>query len=55
MNRIKRHLAVATLAVSLGGGGALLASNTNMLAFTADAGMPWDTGKCSLSVSCDAE
>ena len=40
MNRIKKSLAAAMLAVSLGGGGTLLAANTQLLAFTADAGMP---------------
>lgn len=44
MNRIKRCVAAAVLGISLGGGGALLAANTGMLAFTADAGMPASGG-----------
>jgi len=39
-NRIKKLVAAAALAVSLGGGGTLIAANTNMIATTADAGMP---------------
>ena len=40
-NRIKKYVAAATLAVSLGGGGTLIAANaTHMIASTADAGLP---------------
>jgi len=47
-NRIKKYVAAATLAVSLGGGGTLIAANaTNMIASTADAGMPgWNPPPC---------
>jgi hypothetical protein len=49
-NRIRKYLAAATLAVSLGGGGTLLAANSYMIASTADAGMP-SSGWCSQSNS----
>jgi hypothetical protein len=49
-NRIKKYIAAATLAVSLGGGGTLLAANSYMIASTADAGMP-SSGSCSQSNS----
>jgi len=40
-SRIRKCVAAATLAVSLGGGGTLIAANaTHMIASTADAGMP---------------
>ena len=40
-NCIRKLVAGATLVVSLGGGGALLASNaTHLIASTADAGQP---------------
>lgn len=39
--RIKKYVAAATLVVSVGGGGALIASNaSSMIASTADAGQP---------------
>lgn len=45
-NCIRKLVASATLVVSLGGGGALLASNsTHLIASTADAGQPGTTGK----------
>jgi hypothetical protein len=54
MNRFKKSVAAAMLAVSLGGGGTFLAANTHLLAFTADAGMPTYGGDkpCSLSNPC---
>lgn len=40
-SRIKKYVAAATLAVSVGGGGALIASNaSSTIASTADAGLP---------------
>ena len=55
MNRTKRYVAAAMLALSLGVGGGLLGANPNMLAFTADAGMPWDTELCSVTNPCDSK
>ena len=51
-NRIRKYIAAATLAVSLGGGGTLLAANTHMIATTADAGMPGDV--CGQMTRIDA-
>lgn len=38
--RFKRCVAAAALAVSVVGGGSMIASNTHMIASTADAGLP---------------
>lgn len=39
-HRIKRYVSAAALAVSVVVGGGVIASNTHMIAFTADAGLP---------------
>lgn len=45
IQRIKKSVAAATLVASLAGGGTLIAANAgNMIAATADAGLPGPIG-----------